>query len=60
LVPADRFHGWQEETLKRIEQGHGADYQDMLNPDLRGLDLFKVVSKAGQPEVYLMGKKVFG
>jgi transposase InsO family protein len=60
LVPADRFHGWQEETLKRIEQGHGADCRDMLNPDERGLDLFKVVSKGGQPEVYLMGKKVFG
>lgn len=60
LVPADRFHGWQDETLKRIEQGNGADYQEMLNPDVRGLDLFKVVSKGGQPEVYLMGKKVLG
>jgi len=60
LVPADRFHGWEQETLKRIEQGHGADFQDLLNPDERGLELFKVVSVGGQPAVYLMGSKVFG
>ncbi len=60
LVPADRFHGWVRETLKRIEQGHGADFQDLLSPEQRGLELFKVVSVAGQPAIYLMGKKVFG
>lgn len=60
LVPADRFHGWEQETLKRIEQGHGADFQDLLSPEQRALELFKVVSVAGQPAIYLMGKKVFG
>ena len=60
LVPADRFHGWEHETLKRIEQGHGADFRDLLSPEGRGLELFKVVSVAGQPAVYLMGVKVFG
>ena len=60
LVPADRFHGWEQETLKRIEQGHGADFQDLLSPEGRGLELFKVVSVAGQPAIYLMGRKVFG
>ena len=60
LVPADRFHGWQEETLKRIEQGNGADMLDLLSPETRGLELFKVVSVAGQPAVYLMGRKVLG
>lgn len=60
LVPADRFHGWQEETLKRIEQGHGADFNDLLSPDSRGLELFKVISIAGKPAVYLMGQKVLG
>ncbi len=60
LVPADRFHGWVQQTLKRIEQGHGADFQDLLSPEGRGLELFKVVSVAGQPAVYLMGRKVFG
>jgi putative transposase len=60
LVPADRFHGWQEETLKRIEQGNGADMFDLLSPETRGLELFKVVSMGGQPSVYLMGRKVLG
>jgi transposase InsO family protein len=60
LVPADRFHGWQEETLKRIEEGHGADMQDLLSPDGRGLELFKVISAGGQPAVYLMGRKILG
>ncbi len=58
LVPADRFHGWQEETLKRIEQGHGADEADLLSPEGRGLELFKVISIGGHPTVYLMGKKI--
>lgn len=60
LVPADRFHGWEQQTLKRIEQGHGADFAGLLSPEGRGLELFKVVSVAGQPAIYLMGKKVFG
>ena len=60
LVPADRFHGWQEETLKRIEHGNGADLDDVRNPEGRGLELFKVISIAGQPAVYLMGRKVLG
>ena len=60
LVPADRFHGWQEETLRRIEEGHGADEADLLSPDGRGLELFKVISVGGQPAVYLMGKKILG
>ena len=60
LVPADRFHGWEQETLKRIEQGHGADFQDLLSPEERALELFKVVSVDGQPAVYLMGNKVLG
>jgi transposase InsO family protein len=60
LVPADRFHGWQEETLKRIEQGNGADMLDLLSPESRGLELFKVVSIGGEPTVYLMGRRILG
>jgi len=60
LVPADRFHGWQDDTLRRIEQGNGADMQELLNPQGRGLELFRVVSTGGQPAVYLMGKKILG
>ena len=61
LVPADRFHGWSEQTLRRIEQGQGAEAADLRDPDDgRGLELFKVVSVAGQAAVYLMGRKVVG
>lgn len=60
LVPADRFHGFEQETLKRIEQGHGADLLDLISPEGRGLEVFKIISQAGQPAVYLMGRKIFG
>ena len=60
LVPADRFHGFQQETLERIEQGHGADLLDLLSTETRGLELFKVLSLGGEPTIYLMGKKILG
>jgi len=60
LVPADRFHGWQEETMRRIEKGNGADMLDLLSPETRGLEVFKVVSTGGEPAVYLMGRRVLG
>jgi transposase InsO family protein len=60
LVPADRFHGWQDETMRRLEAGQDVEVTDLSSPDGRALEVFKVVSVAGQPSVYLMGKKVFG
>jgi len=60
LVPADRFHGWQDETLKRLEAGEDVEVTDLMTADGRALEVFKVVSVAGQPTVYLMGKKVLG
>jgi transposase InsO family protein len=60
LVPADRFHGWQEETMRRLETAQDVEVTDLMGTDGRGLEVFKVVSVAGQPTVYLMGKKVFG
>jgi len=60
LVPADRFHGWQDETLRRLEAGQDVELTDLMSTDGRALEVFKVVSVAGQPSVYLMGKKVFG
>lgn len=60
LVPADRFHGWQDETMRRIEAGQDVEVTDLSSPDGRALEVFKVVSVAGQPSVYLMGKKVLG
>jgi len=60
LVPADRFYGVAEQTLKRIEQGLGADTHELTNPDSRGLDLFRVVSYGGKPQIWLMGQKIVG
>jgi transposase InsO family protein len=59
LVPADRFYGIAEQTLKRIEQGLGAD-TELAHPDSRGLELFRVVSRGGRPQVWLMGEKILG
>ena len=60
LVPADRYYGVAEQTLKRIEQGLGAETPEISNPDSRGLDLFRVVSHGGKPQIWLMGQKILG
>jgi transposase InsO family protein len=60
LVPADRFYGLVERTIKMIEEGQGGHALDILSPDHRGLELFRVVSHGGNAEVYLMGKKILG
>jgi len=57
LVPADRFYGRVEEVLARIEGGTGAP--ESLDLGSRMLDLFRVVSHRGKPEIWLMGQKVF-
>ena len=59
LVPADRFYGMVEQTMRKIEQGLGADTPDLISPDSRGLDLFRVVSYGGKPQIWLMGEKIF-
>jgi len=60
LVPADRFYGVAEQSLKKIEQGLGADTTELTSIDSRGLDLFKVVSHGGKPQIWLMGEKILG
>jgi transposase-like protein len=56
LVPADRYYGRSDEVLARIEAGGGRE----LELDLRDrrLELFKVVTKDGVPEVWLMGRRL--
>ncbi len=58
LVPADRYHGRAEEVLARIEAGAGREGLETLDLRDRCLELFKVVSQGGVPEVWLMGQKV--
>ena len=57
LVPADRYYGRADEVLARIEAGAGQDKDDFDLRDCR-LELFKVVTKDGVPEVWLMGRRI--
>jgi transposase InsO family protein len=60
LVPADRYYGRVEEVLARIEAGTGRDASDLLDLRDRCLELFKVTSRAGIAEVWLLGQKLLG
>jgi transposase InsO family protein len=60
LVPADRFYGIAEQSLRRIEQGLGAETAELSSPDGRALELFRVLSRGGKPEIWLMGEKILG
>ena len=60
LVPADRFYGIAEQSLRRIEQGLGATTAELSSPDSRALELFRVLSRGGKPEIWLMGEKILG
>ena len=60
LVPADRFYGIAEQSLRRIEQGLGATSAELTSPDSRALELFRVLSRGGKPEIWLMGEKILG
>jgi len=57
LVPADRYYGREAEVLARIEAGAGRD-TDPLELRERCLELFKVASRDGAAEVWLMGQKL--
>lgn len=58
LVPADRYYGRVDEVMARIEAGAAADNGDPLDLRDRLLELFKVVSRDGKTEVWLMGHQL--
>jgi len=60
LVPADRYYGRAAEVLARIEAGAGRDLGDGIELRDRCLELFKVISRGGVPEVWLLGQKLIG
>ena len=60
LVPADRFYGIAEQSLRRIEQGLGGTSAELTSPDSRALELFRVLARGGKPEIWLMGEKILG
>lgn len=57
LVPADRYYGRVEEVLARIEAGSLRE-GDELGLRERCLEMFKVVSRGGVPEVWLLGRQL--
>lgn len=57
LVPADRYYGRAAEVLARIEAGAHRE-GDELDLRERVLELFKVVSRNGAPEVWLLGQRL--
>jgi len=59
LVPADRYFGRADEVLAQLEAGHGVDGTvEPLSVGERLLDLFRVTSRAGQLEIWLMGQRL--
>jgi putative transposase len=60
LVPADRYYGRAAEVIARIEAGAGRELGDGVDLRDRCLELFKVISRGGVPEVWLLGQKLLG
>ncbi len=58
LVPADRHYGRADEVLARIESGTGRDPGEDIDLRDRCLEFFKIVSKDGATEVWLMGRRI--
>ena len=48
------------EVLARIEAGAGREIGDGIELRERCLELFKVTSRGGAPEVWLLGQKLLG
>ena len=58
-MPADRFYGRVDEVLARIESGADATaHTDLLDLRDRLLELFRVTSRDGKTEVWLMGRRL--
>lgn len=57
LVPADRYYGRTQEVLAQIESGQGRDLREYDLRDRR-MELFKLVTERGVPEVWLMGHRL--
>jgi transposase InsO family protein len=57
LVPADRYFGRADEVLAAIERGEAVT----AGPGVanRVLDLFRVKSVAGKPELWLLGERIW-
>lgn len=59
LVPADRYFGRTQEVLAQIERGEPVVVPGPASPDERALDLFRVSSRNGRPELWLLGECIW-
>lgn len=59
LVPADRYFGRTQEVLAQIERGEPVVVPGPMSPDERALDLFRVISRNGRPELWLLGECIW-
>jgi transposase InsO family protein len=57
LVPADRYFGRADEVLAAIERGEPVAARDTIVS--RALDLFRVKSVGGKPELWLLGERIW-
>ena len=51
---------WVEQVLARIEAGAGRDPSELSELRDRCLELFRVTSRGGVPEVWLLGRRLLG
>ena len=59
LVPADRYFGRSDEVLAQVERGDPVVVPGPLSPDARALELFRVISRGGRPELWLLGERIW-
>ncbi len=58
-MPADRYFGRADEVLAQIEAGRSPDgLGEPIPVGERSLDLFRIASRGGQVEVFLMGQRL--
>lgn len=58
LVPADRFFGRTDEVMAQLERGEPVVVPG-LGLDTRPLELFRVISRGGRPELWLLGERLW-
>lgn len=59
LVPADRYFGRADEVLAQIERGEPVAPTSAALPEARPLELFRVLSRGGRPELWLLGDRIW-
>lgn len=59
LVPADRYFGRTDEVLAQLGRGEAVVPLEAAPLAARALDLFRVVSRGGRPELWLFGQRLW-